>query len=154
MAKKITSKSSKNAVKTVAKKSPAKATKSNPAKTTVATPAKTTGQAKVTYPEKYNISSMLKYVSKKNDITQKQMKSIWETVFDLIEKGVMKGERVPIGTMGKIYVHNKPARKARKGRNPRTGEEITIPAKKSTKVPKMRFSKFFKENVQKGKTGK
>jgi nucleoid DNA-binding protein len=145
MAKKMTSKNSKKAGKSVAQKSSVKAGSAA---------VKSNGQNKVPYPEKYNISSMLKFVSKKNDLTQKQMKDIWESVFDVIEKGVVKGERVPIGNMGKIYIHNKPARKARKGRNPRTGEEIVIPAKKSTKVPKMRFSKVFKENVQKLRSGK
>ena len=41
--------------------------------------------------------------------------------------------------------------KARKGRNPFTGEEIQIAAKPETKVPKITFAKAFKEIVLKAK---
>ena len=43
--------------------------------------------------------------------------------------GVKKGDRVPLGGIGKMYYRVRPARKARKGRNPRTGEEMPVPAK-------------------------
>jgi DNA-binding protein HU-beta len=40
-------------------------------------------------------------------------------------------ERVKIGGLVQLTVRVKPAQKARKGRNPATGEEITIAAKKA-----------------------
>ena len=84
----------------------------------------------------------------------KEAKELLETVMDLIEAGVLQGERVPLGKIGKVYAKVKPATKARKGRNPITGEEITIAAKKATKVPKFTFSKGFKEEVLKAKIKK
>ena len=42
---------------------------------------------------------------------------------------VGNGERVRIGGVVQLSVRLKPAQKARKGRNPATGEEITIAAK-------------------------
>jgi DNA-binding protein HU-beta len=41
-------------------------------------------------------------------------------------------ERVKIGGLVQLNVRLKPAQKARKGRNPATGEEITIAAKKAS----------------------
>jgi DNA-binding protein HU-beta len=41
-------------------------------------------------------------------------------------------ERVKIGGLVQLTVRVKPAQKARKGRNPATGEEITVAAKKAS----------------------
>jgi DNA-binding protein HU-beta len=48
-----------------------------------------------------------------------------------------------------MYYRVRPARKSRKGRNPRTGEEMLVPAKRATKVPKFSFGKGFKDEVLK-----
>ncbi len=53
-----------------------------------------------------------------------------------------KGERVALPGLG---VFNVKERKARKGRNPRTGEEITIPARK---VVVFNPAKALKEKVK------
>ncbi|MBN2400925.1 MAG: HU family DNA-binding protein [Spirochaetes bacterium] len=107
--------------------------------------AKDTAKKKVKYPEKCTASAIIQYVSEKNDISKKQAKEIIEDLFDVIRAGAINGERVPVGTFGKLYVRVKPATKARIGRNPITGEEIKIPPKKATKVPKFVFNKAFKE---------
>ena len=90
---------------------------------------------------------MAQFISAKHELSQSKSKEIIDDLFELISTGVMKGERVPVGKMGKIYFSVRPARRARMGRNPATGEEIKIPAKKATKVPKFSFSKAFKESV-------
>ncbi len=110
--------------------------------------------ARIKYPEKFTASSIASYLAQKNNISLKQAKAIIEDLFDVINAGVMSGERVPMGKFGKIHVRVRPATKARKGRNPLTGEEMTIPAKKATKVPKFTFTKNFKEEVVKAKTKK
>ena len=74
-----------------------------------------------------------------------------EDIFNVINEGAMNGHRVPVGDFGKLYVRLKPATKARMGRNPITGEEIKIAAKKATKVPKFVFKKAFKEATLKAK---
>ena len=66
----------------------------------------------------------------------------------------MRGERVPLGKIGKMFIRVRPASAARKGRNPLTGQEITIPAKPATKVPRLTFSKTFKEAALKAKVKK
>lgn len=107
--------------------------------------------AKVKMPEKFTVSTLCQYIADKNGISKKQAKEIIDDVFEFIETGVMEGERVPIGKMGKAFVRVRPATKARMGRNPLTGEEIKIAAKKATKVPKFTFGKAFKESALKAK---
>ena len=109
---------------------------------------------KTPYPEKYTASTMIQYIADKHDIDKKKSKELLDDLFEMITAGTMKGERVPIGKLGKVYVSVKPARKARMGRNPATGEEIKIAAKKATKVPKFVFSKVFKESVLKARIKK
>jgi DNA-binding protein HU-beta len=100
---------------------------------------------KVKFPEKYTASAIIQYVSDANNISKKQAKELLESLYALFSAGVMSGQRVPVGAIGKLYVRVRPATKARLGRNPLTGQEIQIPAKKATKVPKFVFSKSFKE---------
>ncbi|MFH0974772.1 MAG: HU family DNA-binding protein [Spirochaetota bacterium] len=106
---------------------------------------KETAKKKIKYPEKITASSIIQYVSEKNDISKKQAKEIIDDLYDVINAGAINGARVPVGNFGKLYIRVKPATKARMGRNPITGAEIKIPAKKATKVPKFVFNKAFKE---------
>ena len=106
---------------------------------------------KVVIPQSFTVNSMANYLAETKGISKKDAKEILDIIIDLIEAGVLQGNRVPLGKIGKVYAKVKPATKARKGRNPVTGEEITIAAKKATKVPKFTFSKGFKEEVLKAK---
>ena len=106
---------------------------------------KPAAKAKVKYPEKFTAQTIINYISEKHEIPKAKAKEMIEDLFDVINAGVMKGERVPMGKFGKVYVKVRPATKARVGRNPITGEEMKIAAKKATKVPKFTFSKAYKE---------
>ena len=108
-------------------------------------------EKKVAIPQNFTVNSMANYLAEVRDISKKDAKEILDVIIGLIEAGVLQGNRVPLGKIGKVYAKVKPATKARKGRNPITGEEITIAAKKATKVPKFTFSKGFKEDVLKAK---
>jgi len=114
------------------------------------TPAKTS----VKFPEKFTAQTIINYVSEKNSLPKAKAKEIAEDLFDVISEGVMRGERVPVGKFGKVYIKVRPATKERMGRNPITGEEIKIAAKKATKVPKFTFSKSYKEIAIKAKVKK
>ncbi|PKL40825.1 MAG: HU family DNA-binding protein [Spirochaetae bacterium HGW-Spirochaetae-1] len=116
--------------------------------------AKATQKAKVKYPEKFTATAISSYIAEKHELPKKQAKEILDSLYDVINAGVMSGERVPVGTIGKLHVRVRPATKARIGRNPATGEEIKISAKKATKVPKFSFNKNFKEEVLKAKMKK
>ncbi|MDC7225106.1 MAG: HU family DNA-binding protein [Spirochaetales bacterium] len=100
-------------------------------------------------PDHFTRKTMLSYLSRKHEMTQKDVKSLLDDYEAMIESGVLMGERVPLGRLGKFYADVRPAQKARIGRNPATGEEMTISAKPAVYVPKISFSSSFKERVSK-----
>jgi len=105
-------------------------------------------------PDKLTSASMIGFLAEKNGLARKDARQVMEDLFELVETGVMRGERVAIGKVGKMFIRVRPARAARTGRNPLTGQEITIPAKPATKVPRFTFSKTFKEAALKAKVKK
>ena len=60
-------------------------------------------------------------------IPKKECVSIVESVFEIIKDDLDKGNDVMISGFGKWTVK---AKKARKGRNPKTGKEMTIDARR------------------------
>jgi integration host factor subunit alpha len=110
--------------------------------------------AAVKVPDKLTGSSVVGYLAAKCGLARKDAKVVVEELFDLVAVGVMRGERVALGKIGKMFVRMRPARPARQGRNPLTGEMITISAKPATRVPKFTFSKTFKEAALKAKLKK
>ncbi len=65
-----------------------------------------------------------------------------ETVIDSIVSGLKSGDEISIAGLG---IFSAKARPARTGRNPRTGETITI---KATRTPKFRAAKALKDAVK------
>ena len=62
--------------------------------------------------------------------TLAQAEAAYEKLFAIIGAALKKGDAVSIFGFGSFKVVN---RRARKGRNPRTGKEIQIPASKAVK---------------------
>jgi DNA-binding protein HU-beta len=138
---------------TAAKKSPAKkpAVKkpaAKPAAKAVAAPKK------VAPPDKYTMTTMIAFVADKSGLSKKQSKDAIEAFVEVFTSGMLAGNRVPFGTVGKAYVRERPATKKRMGRNPKTGESVVIPAKPSVRVPKFTYGKAFKESAKKAKIKK
>lgn len=97
------------------------------------------------YPDQFTMRAMIKSVAARNDTTQALTKTIIDDFLGTVEAGVLLGKRVAIGGVGRVELTVKPARKARMGRNPSTGEEILIPSKPATTAPKMSFGGAFKD---------
>ncbi|MFZ7113190.1 MAG: HU family DNA-binding protein [Desulfatiglandales bacterium] len=74
--------------------------------------------------------------------TKKEAQAAVDTVFSSITKALKKKDTVTLVGFGTFKVEK---RKARKGRNPQTGEEIKIKAKK---VPKFVPGRALKETVK------
>ena len=74
--------------------------------------------------------------------TKKEAQNAVECVISSITKAMKKGEDVALTGFGTFKVVK---RKARKGRNPNTGEEIEI---RATKAPKFTSGKALKEAVK------
>lgn len=73
-------------------------------------------------------------------ISKKEAADIVETVLSTIKSVLHKGETVKIAGFGNFVVRSK---RARKGRNPKTGEEIGItPRRVVTFRPSQVFKKF------------
>jgi len=75
--------------------------------------------------------------------TKKEAKAAVDCIFDTITKSLKKRKSEPVTLVG-FGTFKVSKRKARKGRNPRTGEEIKIKAKK---VPKFVPGKGLKDAV-------
>jgi len=91
---------------------------------------------------------------KKLDLNKKQVSSTLDLLLETVADEIRKGNKVSLKNFGVFRRHTKPARPKRKGRNPATGEEIMIAAKKAENVIKFRPAKVWKEAVKTGKAAK
>ncbi|MCB1706672.1 MAG: HU family DNA-binding protein [Halioglobus sp.] len=128
------------ATKNAAKKAPKKAAKKAPAK---AAPAKkvTALQTKMTK------SQIVASLAESTGLTKKQVSAVMDEYDTLVQRSIKKrsvGEFTMPGML-KITTVSKPARKARKGINPFTGEETVFKAKPASIAVKIRPLKKLKE---------
>lgn len=61
-------------------------------------------------------------------LSNKEASRLVDMILEFIKEGLLQGERVQISGFGTFVVREK---KERKGRNPQTGEEMTILSRKS-----------------------
>ena len=104
------------------------------------TPKAAAPKAKAATPiaEKMTKTSILNELAARTELTRKQVTAVLDELESLIERHIRKkggvGEFTLPGLL-KVRRVERPATKKREGRNPATGETITIPAKKaSTRV--------------------
>ncbi len=71
-------------------------------------------------------------VAERADLSKADAKRALTALEEIVLEQIGEAERVKIGGLVQLNVRVKPATKARKGRNPATGEEITIAAKKAS----------------------
>lgn len=88
-----------------------------------------------------NKADIIDVVAVKLGHSKRDVTNIVEAVIEETKRAVAKGERVALSGFG---VFEAQARKARLGRNPRTGETVKI---KATKLPKFRAGAEFKAVV-------
>ena len=74
-------------------------------------------------------------------LPKRDIKAIFEFVFDLVKRELVRGEKVQFRNFGTFEVKEK---RARRGVNPRTQERIVIPAKKAVEF---RVSRAMREAV-------
>jgi len=88
-----------------------------------------------------NKTELISEVAQKANITKKDADKIVNAFFATVESALKAGDKVQLVGFGTFEVRE---RQARKGRNPQTGEEISIP---STKVPAFKAGKALKDAV-------
>ncbi len=94
-----------------------------------------------------NKTELIDAVAKKSKLTKKASEQAINALMDSVKDALVKNDKVALVGFGTFEVR---ARAARKGRNPQTGKEITIPA---AKAPAFRAGKGLKDAVN-GKKGK
>lgn len=77
-------------------------------------------------PKAMSKSELVAEIAKQTGLSLKQSKELVESIFATITKGLKKQGKVSISGFGNFELKKRPKRK---GRNPATGAEITIPAK-------------------------
>lgn len=95
----------------------------------------------------FTMKSIVQYLAKRNGVTQTLARRLLDDYLTMLESGALLGERVPLGRVGRLFLGTRGAQKARVGHNPATGEELLIPAKPETAVPRFSFSKHLKERA-------
>lgn len=90
-----------------------------------------------------NKAELIELVANKTGTSKRQSEECLDIAINAITKSVAKGEKVTLVGFGTF---ERRERKARKGRDPRTGAEIDIPAKR---VPTFSAGKNFREVVNK-----
>lgn len=81
-------------------------------------------------------------VAESAGLTKKDAEKAVTSTIDAITDSLKNGEKVALVGFGTFEVRNRPERK---GRNPQTKEEITIPA---SKLPAFKAGKALKDAVQ------
>ena len=88
--------------------------------------------------DRMNKAELIDRLSKKTKLTKSQSEELLNATIEIIQKAVAKGEEVKLVGFGTFCgLH----RKARKGRNPKTGETVEIPG---GRIPKFKPGKEFK----------
>ena len=77
-----------------------------------------------------NKGELIDVVAKDAGISRAMAGKVLNSIIDTVTKALKEGDKVSLVGFGTFSIVN---RKARKGRNPQTGEEIEIPAKKVVK---------------------
>jgi DNA-binding protein HU-beta len=89
-----------------------------------------------------NKTQLVDAVARQTQMTKTDIESILNTALDAIKRSVKKGDDVTLVGFG-TFTRSK--RKARSGRNPQNGSEISIPA---AVVPRFRPGKEFKDSIR------
>lgn len=90
-----------------------------------------------------NKNDLINAIADSTELSKVKVSEVLDSFVNVITKALKKGEEVRLIGFGTFAVSK---RKATKGHNPRTGEEIKIPA---SKQPKFKAGKTLKEAVNK-----
>lgn len=89
-----------------------------------------------------NKADLVTSVAEKSGLSKKDSEAAVNAFVAAVEEGLVKGEKVTLVGFGTFEVRK---RAARKGRNPQTKKEISIPA---SAAPVFKAGKGLKEKVQ------
>ncbi|MBE7042604.1 MAG: HU family DNA-binding protein [Ruminococcaceae bacterium] len=88
-----------------------------------------------------NKTELISKVAEKAELSKKDADKAVSALIESVQEALKAGDKVQLVGFGSFEVRE---RAARKGKNPRSGEEITIPASKS---PVFKAGKAFKDSI-------
>lgn len=94
------------------------------------------------------VTELAEKIAAKHELSKAGAQRIIEDVLDQLGGHIAKGNYVRLGKLGSFSVIK---RKARKARNPRTGESVKVPAKK---VVKFKVAKVIDDKLNKSRAKK
>ncbi|MBQ9124557.1 MAG: HU family DNA-binding protein [Acholeplasmatales bacterium] len=89
-----------------------------------------------------NKSELVAIVADSANLTKKEAENVIDSFLDAIADALVEGDKVVLSGFGTFEVRE---RASRSGLNPRTGEEILIPAQKT---PAFKAGKILKDRVK------
>lgn len=89
-----------------------------------------------------NKAQLVEKVAELTQTTKQQSEQILDATLEVIQKAVSKGDEVKLVGFGSF---SRTTRKARPGRNPKTGASVQIPG---SRVPRFKPGKDFKDQVK------
>lgn len=92
-----------------------------------------------------NKSGLIEVLAEKAGVTKKQAEQIVNLIFDSMKDALVNGDRIEIRGFGSFTVKSYGAYT---GRNPKTGERVSVPPKK---LPSFKVGKELRENVNEGR---
>jgi nucleoid DNA-binding protein len=98
-------------------------------------------------PDQFTMKSMTRYLAKKHGLTGNEARLLIDDYLTMVETGMLMGETVPMGKIGRLYCKIREAQKSRVVKHPATGEDLRIEAKPAMGVPKISFSSHLKERL-------
>jgi nucleoid DNA-binding protein len=90
-------------------------------------------------------AQMASEIATKTGLTKAQVNSVFDAMSAVVGEELKAGRPVTVPGLVKVTLTHKAATAARPGRNPFTGEAITIKAKPARKVVKVRALKALKD---------
>ena len=126
-----------------ARKAPARKAASKPKAASSRRPASMTGPL----PPIVTLKHLAEWAGVDHGVPKKQAIAMLTGFVADIGRALKKGSKIRIPNLGILQVRIRPARPARKGRNPATGEEIRIKASKASKKVGFRVAKALKEAI-------
>jgi DNA-binding protein HU-beta len=133
-------------------KKPAPAARKTPVRRAVAKPKAATSAPKPgsmtgPLPPIVTLNHLAEWAGYNHGVPKKQAIAMLTGFVGDIGRALKKGSKIRIPNLGILQVRIRPARPARKGRNPATGEDIQIKASKASKKVAFRVAKALKEAI-------
>jgi integration host factor subunit beta len=86
-------------------------------------------------------AELVEEVASQSDLTKKDAEVVVQTVLDSITESLQRGEKIELRGFGSFRIRN---RSSRQGRNPKTGNGVSVPAKN---VPYFKPGKEIKDLI-------